>query len=107
MSNLNQTIKKNKAMKNFKITATAPTTYQLQSLRLFGLNVKSYANGSHVGEEVFTTEQEAKDFLIKRAEMYFESENELNEAISDIENYGSLRMDAVCASIEEVEEEEI
>jgi hypothetical protein len=39
--------------------------------------------------------------------MYFESENELNEAISDIENYGSLRMDAVCASIEEVEEEEI
>jgi hypothetical protein len=93
-------------MTNFKITATAPTTYQLQSLRLFGLNVKSYANGSHFGEEFFNTEEEAKAFLIKRAEMYFESENELNEAISDIENYGSLRLDAVCGNIEEVEEEE-
>jgi len=93
-------------MTNFKITATAPTTYQLQSLRLFGLNVKSYANGSHVAEEFFNTIEEAKAFLIKRAEMYFESEYELNEAISDIENYGSLRMDAVCGSIEKIEEEE-
>jgi hypothetical protein len=93
-------------MTNFKITATAPTTYQLQSLRLFGLNVKSYANGSHVAEEFFNTEEEAKAFLIKRAEMYFESENELNEAISYIEVYGSLRLDAVCGSIEEIEEEE-
>lgn len=94
-------------MNNFKITATAPTSYQLQSLRLFGLNVKSYANGSHVGEDTFITEDEAKAFLIKRAEMYFESEHELNEAIYNIEKYGLLRLDAVCASIEEVEEEEI
>lgn len=93
-------------MTKFKITATAPTSYQIGSLRLFGLNVKSYPTGSHVGEEVFDTEEEAKAFLTKRAEMYFEEENELNDAISSIQKYGSLRMDAVSGSIDEFEEEE-
>jgi hypothetical protein len=93
-------------MTRFKITATAPTTYQIGSLRLFGLNVKSYPTGIHIGEEIFDTEEEAKSFLNKRADSYFEDEDELNEAISDIEKYGLLRMDAVCGRIEEFEIEE-
>lgn len=97
-------------MTKFKITATAPTSYQSASLRLFGLNVKSYPNGSHVGEEVLDTEEEAKAFLTKRAEMYFDSnsddEEKLADAIERIEKCGSVYLDAVCGSIEEFEEED-
>ena len=93
-------------MKKFKITAVAPTSYQINSLRLFGLNVKSYPNGSYVGEEIFDTEEEAKNYLKQRAEMYFEDEESLNDALKDIERYGSVYLDAVCGSIEEVEEED-
>ena len=54
----------------------------------------------------FNTEQEAKDYLTKRAEMYFENENDLQEAINDINLYGSLSMDAVTGGIYEIDEEE-
>jgi len=98
-------------MTKFKITATAPTSYQLGSLRNFGLNVKSYPTGSHVGEEVFDTEEEAKAFLTKRAEMFFDGnsdndEERLSDALERIEKYGSVYLDAVCGSIEEFEDEE-
>lgn len=98
-------------MTHFKITAVAPTSYQISSLRLFGLNVKSYPNGSHVGEEIFDTEKEAKDFLKKRAEMYFDGnsdndEEELADALDRIERHGSVYLDAVCGRIDEVEEED-
>lgn len=91
----------------YQVKSTVPTTYQLQSVRLFGSPIKSNMDGSHTfRSELFDTEQEAKDYLIKRAEMYFENDDELQEAISDINQYGSLSMDAASGGIYEVEEEE-
>ena len=90
----------------YQVKATAPTTYQLQSVRLFGSPIKSNMDGSHTfTSEIFDTEQEAKDYLINRAEMYFENEDELQEAINDINKYGSLSMDAATGGVYEVEEE--
>lgn len=90
----------------YQVKATAPTAYQLQSVRLFGSPIKSNMDGSHTFKsEIFDTEQEAKDYLIKRAEMYFENEDELQEAINDINKYGSLSMDAATGGVYEIEEE--
>lgn len=91
----------------FQVKASAPTTYQLRSVGLFGSPIVSHRDGSHTfTSETFDTEQEAKDYLIKRAEMYFENDDKLQEAISDINQYGSLSMDAASGGIYEVEEEE-
>ena len=91
----------------YQVKATAPTTYQLQSVRLFGSPIKSNMDGSHTFKsEIFDTEQEAKDYLIERAEMYFENDDELQEAINDINEYSSLSMDAATGGVYEVEEEE-
>jgi hypothetical protein len=93
----------------FKVTATAPTAYQLNSVRAFGYNVKSLGNGSHRFEQEFETEEEAKNYLIERANKYWEnsdmSEQELNEMIEEINTYGSVTFDAVTGRIEEVEED--
>lgn len=90
----------------FKIKAIAPTSYQLRSLLAFGMQYKALGNGSYVAiSEIFDTEEEAKAYLEKRADMYYENENELNEALSDIE-CGVLTLDAVTARIEEIEESE-
>lgn len=98
-------------MTQFKISAVAPTVYQSQSLRAFGMEVKKSGNGSFLSEQLFDTEAEAKAYLIVRAEKYFDgnSDNDeanLNEALDRLEKYGSLRLDAVTANIEEVEIEE-
>lgn len=91
----------------YQVKATAPTSYQLQSVRLFGSPIKSNMDGSHTFKsEIFDTEQEAKDYLIQRAEMYFENEDDLQEAIDEINEYGSLSMDAASGGVYEVEEEE-
>ena len=92
-------------MKNFRITATAPTTYQYRSLTHFGMHIISNGNGSHTAEQEFDTEEEAKEFLIERCNRYFENEDELLEAISDVEKYGMVRLDAVSGSIVENEVE--
>lgn len=93
-------------MTQFKITATAPTSYQTQSLRAFGMNVEKHGNGSYTSEQIFDTEKEAKEFLAVRAERYFDGnsnndETDLIEALKDIEK-GYLRLDAVTASIEKI-----
>jgi hypothetical protein len=94
-----------------RISATAPTAYQLQSLHNFGMVVKEHGNGRYTATQDFNTEEEAKDYLTERAVRYFDgnSDNDeanLIEAIDRIEKHGSLRLDAVTASIEEVEIEE-
>jgi accessory colonization factor AcfC len=92
----------------FKVTATAPTTYQLNSVRAFGYNIKSLSNGSHIFEQEFQTEQEAKEYLTQRAHIYWEnsnaSEEELREMLSDVEKYRMLTLDAVTGRVEEIEE---
>ena len=94
-------------MNKFKIVATAPTAYQLQSLREFNLDVVKNNNGSYTGTSEFETENEAKKYLIKRAIMYYDdNEPSLEDAIRDIELYSHLTLDAVTGSIEEIFEEE-
>lgn len=80
------------------ITATAPTTYQLQSLNHFGLEVKKHVNGSYTINQEFKTLREAKNHLIQRAELYFDDAKELAAAKRDIKK-GYLQLDAVTATI--------
>jgi hypothetical protein len=90
-----------------RITATAPTVYQKRSLSFFNLNEKANGNGSFTGTMDFSSEEEAKEYLITRAEMYYnEYEGQVDEHIDDINNYGYLTIDAVTAKIEEIEEVE-
>lgn len=93
-------------MKEFKLIATADTAYQLQSLRNFGMEVKSHLDGSYSAEKEFETEQKAKEFLIERAEIYFDMEEEkLIDAIDTINRFGSIRLDASTGRIVELEED--
>jgi hypothetical protein len=83
----------------YTITAIAPTSYQFSSMLSFGMPyINSY--GRFIASMEFDTEEEAKQYLRKRAEMYYEDEQELNDALYDINNYGHLTLDAVTASIE-------
>lgn len=92
---------------SFKITATAPTSYQISSLRAFNLDVTKNGNGSHTGEQTFETKEAAEQHLIKRADMYNDqdpegTEEKLAEMHNDIKKYGCLTLDAVTAHIEEI-----
>jgi hypothetical protein len=91
----------------YKVIATAPTIYQLTSVRQFGSPIISHGNGSHIFVQSFETEEEAKEYLKHRASLYYDTEAELDEAMYDIDEYGSLSIDAVTASIERVEEWEM
>lgn len=91
----------------FKIAATAPTSYQYNSLSRFGMTIKKNGNGSFSSEQVFDSEEEAKAYLVERAERYYdEFEGQVDEHLQDIEKYGMLTIDAVTARIDEVENEE-
>lgn len=84
-----------------KIIASAPTTYQLTELNYFNLNkIESELSGIHAEKEFSSTEK-AKEHLRTIAEEYFETEKECNSAFSQIENYGTLTLDAITATIEE------
>lgn len=90
-----------------RIAATAPTAYQLQSLRHFGMEVKKNGNGFTAHQD-FDTEDEAKEYLEQRAQMYFDGnsdndEQDLIEAFDSIEKHGVLTLDAATAGIEEIE----
>lgn len=87
------------------ITATAPTVYQSRSLTSFGIGNKALGNGSYVGKMEFFSLEQAKKHLVDRANMYFDDEKELENAIDDIEKYNCLTLDAVTARIDEIEEE--
>ena len=92
---------------SYKITATAPTTYQFNSLRAFNLDTKKNGNGSHTGELTFESKEVAEQYLIKRADIYNDQDPEgtkerLAEMYNDIKHYGRLTLDAVTARIEEI-----
>lgn len=89
-------------MKTFKVTATAPTVYQTSSLRRFGMKVNKLGNGSFNSFQIFDSEEEAKTYLVSRAEMYYDQfEGQVNEHLETIEKNGYLEIDAVTAKIEE------
>ena len=90
-----------------KIVCQVPTSYQYSSLCRMGLNNRKVGNGSHIGEMFFYSEDEAKEHLVNRAENYYDdNEEQLNEALSDIENYGMLHIDAATARVIEIENDE-
>ena len=89
-----------------RIVATAPTSYQSRSLSHFNLNTKKNGNGSITGIMDFYSEEDAKDFLVNRAELYYENEEQLNEALDDIERCGILSLDTVTARIIELDQAE-
>lgn len=94
----------------YKIIAIAPTSYQLDSLRAFGLNINSRGSGSYFSEKEFNTEEEAKQYLVTRAEKYNDedpngSQERLDYMLKDI-SYGVLTLDGATARIEEVCKEE-
>ncbi len=98
-------------MKNYnmeyKVVCNIPTAYQYTSLCKMNLNNRKRGNGSYVGEMEFIDEEEAKNFLIDRAEKYYDDDEiKLAEAISDIENYGMLHIDAATARIEKIDIDE-
>jgi hypothetical protein len=84
------------------ITATAPTSYQMGSLRAFRLNVKPHCYDSGAtGSLEFSTKKEARDYLRKRAEVYNDADHcgtdrRLKEMFSGIKK-GYLTLDAVTA----------
>jgi hypothetical protein len=86
-----------------KITATAPTSYQLTSLGYFGLPIKSSGDGSHYSEYEFDTQEEAKAYLKQRADMYG-NDALLGVMYEGIDRVGKLHLDAVTASIVEIED---
>lgn len=86
-----------------KITAKVPTVYQLNSINRFGMNVKKLGNGSFYADESFVSKEEAIAYLEKRAEMYADTEQELDELLSEIKQYEQLTLDACTAEIVEVE----
>ena len=89
-----------------RITAIAPTSYQKRSLSFFNLNEKKNGNGSFTGTMDFYSEQDAKEYLITRAEMYYDDyEGQVTEHIEDIERCGILTIDAVTARIVEIEQD--
>lgn len=92
----------------YSINATAPTVYQLNSLRAFGMGFEKNPNGSFYASKEFETKDEAKEYLKSRALMYNDedpcgSEDRLAEMYDSIDNFGNLTLDAASAQINEVE----
>lgn len=86
----------------YTVIATAPTGYQSSSLKHFNLPIKKHGDGSFSASETFATEQEAKEFLKQRAEIYYdEYEGQVDDHIEGIEKFGSLTIDAATARIVE------
>jgi hypothetical protein len=83
------------------ITATAPTRYQLRSLRAFGMPVTDEPNGTFTASQEFDSKEEAIEYLKDRAHMYFEF-GEIEEAMADITTANMLTIDAVTAYIETI-----
>ena len=55
---------------------------------------------------IFNSEEEAKEYLVKRAQMYYdEFEGQVDQHLQDIEKHGMLTIDAVTARIDEIEED--
>ena len=90
-----------------RVTATAQTSYQMNSLRSFNFDhTIAVGNRSCIGWSDFETKKEAIAYLRSRAEQYYEDRRELREALQDVK-VGVLTLDAVtayCEPINKIEE---
>ena len=86
----------------FTIKAVAPTQYQYNSLRQFGLPIANYG-GRYVSERSFDTIEEARAYLMEVADRYYADDiHERSDAYESINSpWPCLEIDAVRAIIEE------
>lgn len=87
-----------------QLTAAAPTSYQLQSLRGLAGSLPTTQNpdGSFSLSFVFDTREEAKQHLKERAFRLFDDRTEYREAIAEINRYSMLTYDCLTACIERI-----
>jgi hypothetical protein len=86
--------------KLFRVTAQAPIGKQILALRNFG-TPQQLGKGVFTVNKVFTSEEDAMNYLKGRAELYYRGA-ELTEVLMDLEMYGSLTIDNVTATIQPV-----
>jgi hypothetical protein len=82
----------------YKVIAKAPTAYQTSSLAQFGMGIKQKMDGSIYAEEIFDTEEEAKEFLKFQAQAYYG--DDAKEWLDNIDAGGGVVIDGAGASIE-------
>lgn len=82
------------------ITAQVPTTYQLNSIASFGLPISKHLNGTISVEQEFDSVDKAECYLIERAGMYTDDENEFEVLRDQVLLTQSLTLDAATAHIE-------
>lgn len=85
-----------------QISATAPTIYQIQSLKAIASirGIEANPDGSFEFKAIFSTKNDAVSYLSHIAYKLFEDRKEYMEAMSDIKKYGSLTYDTITARIE-------
>jgi hypothetical protein len=87
-----------------KITVSTPYSGNVNSMRLFGIEYRNVPGVGLVGSQEFDSMDDAKAYLCKRAELFADTEQQLNEYYEQIETSGTLTLDAASASIEEIED---
>lgn len=88
-----------------QITATAPTSYQTTSLRAFNMGCTPNSNGSYSASQGFDTKMEARVYLDRLAQNYYEEDAKaMKEAQRDIRLHDCLTLDAVTARIEPIQD---
>ena len=78
------------------IDVSVPTVYQSTSARSFGIPVKQYMGGSIGGSMEFNTIKEAREYLRKVAERYYDYDT---KAMRNFLGKDSLTIDAATAYI--------
>lgn len=89
----------------FAVICTVPTAHQYESCKFFGAP-KKQGDGSYQVYEVFDTEEEAKQYLHHRIDIYCEvdgTEEEINEMRECVENHNYLEYDAAYARVKAIE----
>ena len=79
-----------------------PTKYQYSSVSSFGIPVKSNLDGSVSAEQEFPSIEAAEDFLLQRAGLYAQTEEELLDLTDEVLKHNTLTLDAATAYIETV-----
>lgn len=90
---------------SYIIKATAPTGYQLKSLEAFGMGFIHNGNGSYSAAKEFDELDNAINFLLKRADLFVETQEELDKLYIQVTETHTLTLDAVTAYLNEQSEQ--
>lgn len=86
-------------MKQFSVSASAPTNYQLNAISFFGTPVRQ-SDGSLLVSIVFDTEDDAKAYLhdkVNNGSVSFEDTDSIHECIEEL---GYMTYDGITAIID-------